>query len=179
MWKKGIEEYSLSGNLDFWLFPLLPFQGSSSMCNATVDIEVVQEIYFFVFFQIQVMILKQLLIFLSFILLENDIVVKYVTESCGINCIWIPISAPVYQFLLFYSQELDDLHFVVNLKEQSITPWMLNLLVNFFCSDIDIWLRVVVQIFLSYNVIVRMIPQVTVSKYYNVATFFVYSVCYS
>jgi len=102
------------------------------MCIATVDIEVVQEIYFFVFFQIQVMILKQLLIFLSFILLENDIVVKYVTESCGINCIWIPISAPVYQFLLFYSQELDDLHFVVNLKEQSITPWMLNLLVNFF-----------------------------------------------
>jgi hypothetical protein len=82
------------------------------MCIATVDIEVVQEIYFFfVFFQIQVMILKRLLIFLCFILLENDMTLLWSMWQKAAVC-------ESYMNSNFCTSIPVSWHFIVNLKEQ-------------------------------------------------------------
>jgi hypothetical protein len=150
-YKPDKQDHSLSGNLDFWLFLLLPFQGFSSMCIATVDIEVVQEIYFFCFFFSNTSNDSEKATYFPLFYPPRewyDIAVKYMTESCGM---WI-----VYEFQ-FLQQYTSFLAFHREPQGTSIPP--LNLL-HLFCSDIDIWLRVVVQIFLSYkyNVIVGTIP---------------------
>lgn len=53
--------------------------------------------------------------------------VIYVTEtSCSINWIWIPISAPVYQFNFFCSMKkmYDDLRLSWTWREKKLYPWI-------------------------------------------------------
>jgi hypothetical protein len=87
------------------------------MCIATVDIEVVQEIYFFCFFSNTSNDSEKATYFPLFYPLREwyDIAVKYVTKSCGM---WI-----VYEFQ-FLHQYTSFLAFHREPQGTSIPPWI-------------------------------------------------------
>lgn len=127
-------------NIDFFV----PFQGSSSMCIATLDIywsRPGSEIYSLFFNTSNDFETATCSPFFYYHLRgwRHWCEVIYVTEtSCSINwIIWIPISAPVYQFLVFNEKMYDDLRLSWTWRGKKLYPWIYVFSVQMLIFDFE------------------------------------------